>query len=46
MWQLILVNPAWLSGTGETTPQEVTVTVDSDTDTISIELLPFILDEN
>jgi hypothetical protein len=46
MWQLILVNPAWLAGIADETPQTVTVTVGTDTDTITVELLPFILDEN
>jgi hypothetical protein len=45
MWQLILVNPAWLSGITDETPQTVTVTVDGVSDTITVELLPFILDE-
>jgi hypothetical protein len=46
MWQLILVNPSWLAGITDETPQTVTVTVDGVSDTITVELLPFILDEN
>ena len=42
IWQMVLVNPAWLSGAGN---QTVTCTVDGDSDDFDIELLPFILDE-
>jgi hypothetical protein len=47
IWQLILVNPAWLVGYEQT--ETVTVTVTTGTESVSgtfaIELLPFILDE-
>ena len=47
IWQLILVNPAWLVGYEQT--ETITVTVTTGTElvpgTFAIELLPFILDE-
>jgi len=44
--QFVLVNPAWLANvTEETSPETVTVTADGVSDTITINLLPFILDE-
>jgi len=47
IWQLILVNPAWLVGYEQT--ETVTVTVTTGTESVSgtfaIDLLPFILDE-
>jgi hypothetical protein len=40
------VNPDWLANvTEETSPETVTVTADGVSDTITINLLPFILDE-
>jgi hypothetical protein len=46
IWTAILVNPAWFVFRTDTSPQTLTVTVDGVSDTVTIELLPFILDEN
>jgi hypothetical protein len=46
IWSAIMVNPAWLAMLPDEAPQTLTVTVDGLTDTVTIELLPFILDEN
>ena len=42
IWQMVLVNPAWLAQAGN---QTVTCTVDGGSDDFDIKLLPLILDE-
>jgi hypothetical protein len=46
IWTAILVNPAWFVFSPDDSPQTVTVTVDGVSDTITVEFLPFIFDEN